>query len=169
MTFVQGYLDSLCGLYSIVNAYKIINDATDKESASLFNEIIEYLNEKGTLKDIIIEGTDDRVITRIMADVVGYRIPWKMRLAKKEFKSLAHWWKFSRNFMEQKPNRAIILSLDGKTEHLTVINRITDRTLFLTDSSGISTIRRSMCKMKGYSEKDKYIIFPNECWYLGKD
>ena len=46
LPFEQGGLDSLCGLYSIVNAERVVNNTSNDDSLVLFNDIIAYLNKK---------------------------------------------------------------------------------------------------------------------------
>ena len=38
---MQGEADSLCGIYSILNAYKTVYKTTDDENQNLFEEMIE--------------------------------------------------------------------------------------------------------------------------------
>ena len=47
LPYEQGGLDSLCGLYSIVNAERVINGSTYEESVALFNDIVAYLDNPG--------------------------------------------------------------------------------------------------------------------------
>ena len=42
--FQQGGLDSLCGLYSIVNAERFINRSSDFETQQLFDDLIYDLD-----------------------------------------------------------------------------------------------------------------------------
>lgn len=167
--FYQGYLDSLCGIYSIINADKIVNSPPLLESQNLFNSIIHFLDKKKILKDVILEGTDQSLMRLLMKNVAGSRFPVKIS-NRKNFKNLREWWSYSRNFLDEGENRTIIISLGGKLYHLSVIERITDRTIFLKDSDkGWKTLKKSMCRLAGYSETDKYIIYPSQCWYLGKE
>ena len=71
--------------------------------------------------------------------------------------------------MEEQPNRAVILSIGGLHDHLTVIQKMTDRMMVLFDSDGLKTIRKSSCKIQGYAKPDKYVIYYSQCWYLGKE
>ena len=41
--FQQGGLDSLCGLYSIINAERFINRSSDWETQQLFDDLIHFL------------------------------------------------------------------------------------------------------------------------------
>ncbi len=169
-SFIQGYLDSLCGVYGIVNAEKIVNNTNSEESQLLFNLIISYLSKKRILKDIVINGINHKIMSNIMRDVVGNRIPFSY--TNKRFHNLSSWWSYSTEYLKQEKYRAIILSIGGKENHITVITGITKKRLILFDSGaygGINSIRRSSCKLVGtYGKSDKYIIYPSQCWYLGR-
>jgi hypothetical protein len=54
--YLQGALDSLCAVYGVVNAAKIINDLTEEDSRDLFNKILLYLEEKDILGNALING-----------------------------------------------------------------------------------------------------------------
>ena len=43
--YEQGALDSLCGIYSIVNAMRVIRGLNNEESQELFKQIIGYLED----------------------------------------------------------------------------------------------------------------------------
>jgi len=167
---VQGWLDSLCGIYSIVNAESVVNDTSFDNSQYIFNDIILYLSKKKMLKSIILNGIDHKWMSKIIYDVVYDRFSI-VQTNKKNFSTVSMWWKDAHEFLLSDEKRAIILSLDGREEHYTVIKQMSSKSLFLFDSGsygGIKTIRRSSCKLKGYTKDDKYIIFPYQCWYLGE-
>lgn len=167
--FQQGYFDSLCGIYSIINADKIVNNSTETESHELFYLLIDSLDYRGKLRDVIIEGSDHSIMKLLLNQIVNYRFPLRIT-NKRGIIKLNDWWQYSRQFLEDGKNRAIILSIGGKEQHLTVVERMTDRVLYLKDSSiGWKTIKKSTCRMIGYTETDKYIIYPSQCWYLGKE
>jgi len=42
----QGALDGLCGVYSIINAVRIVNGIDDEDSEDLFQAIISYLDRE---------------------------------------------------------------------------------------------------------------------------
>jgi hypothetical protein len=165
----QGYLDSLCGIYSIVNADRIVNKPSFNDSQVLFNRIIDYLHDEGILRSVIIEGVNQALMKNIIREVADDKFPLQIT-NKRGIIKLNDWWKFSREFLEEKGNRAIILSMGGKFNHLTTVYRMTQRRLFCMDSTdGESTINKSFCRIVGYTETDKYIIYPSQCWYVGKE
>ncbi len=171
-TYYQGYMDGLCGIYSILNADKLVNGTSDQESQVLFNQIVEHLDYQGILKDVILEGSDHKTLRKVInsLETIDSKVFPLCSTNKRGIIKLKDWWEYSRGFLEEGKNRTIILSLGGKVLHLTVIERMTDRTIYLKDSSWEwRTIKRSSCKIMGYPNTDKYIIYPAQCWYLGKE
>lgn len=169
--FRQGFLDSLCGVYGIVNAEKIINKSNDERSQLIFNAIIEYLHKKRKLKEVIIEGINHKIISSIMFDVIGDMIPFS--LTNKRFHTMKEWWSFSKEFLLEKENRSILLSIGGREDHITVVKGMTDRSMQLFDSGAngdIRSIRKLSCKLSGtYYGEDRYVVWPSQCWYLGRE
>src|SRR5690349_834090 len=96
-SFKQGYLDSLCGIDSIVNAYKIVNKSSFDECQALFNDIIMYLSRKRVLKNFIIGGVKHTDMVNIMRDVVGERIPVQIT-TRRGLDTLDLWWDYSKSF-----------------------------------------------------------------------
>lgn len=166
--FKQGYLDSLCGIYSIVNADKLINKSSENESQILFNRIVDYLHDIGILRDILIEGVDQKTMKEIIFNVALDRFPLH-KTNKRGIISIREWWNYSQSFVDGHDTRAIILSLGGRISHLTTIYRMTNRRIFLFDSGISSILNRADCKMNNYTDSDKYKIYPAQCWYLGKE
>lgn len=163
--FNQGYLDSLCGIYSIINADKIVNRSKDEESQELFNEIISYLHRKRKLKDTIIEGIAHRQMTSILKDVVKDRFAWG--ITGNGFTKITDWWNYYSLTLSDS-SMAIIISFGGRENHLSVIKSMNDKTMTLFDSAEIKRIRKSSCRLAGqYKKDDKYIIYPAQsfiCW-----
>ena len=54
--FQQGGLDSLCGLYSIINAERFINHSSDWETQQLFDDLIHFLARRKLLSKLLIGG-----------------------------------------------------------------------------------------------------------------
>lgn len=167
--FLQGWLDCLCGVYSVVNAHRFLFNASEEQSQELYNNIIRYLSKKRMLKETIIEGMTHTWMGKILYDVVGDTIPIKIGNIKNVL-TLAEWWQIATEHMTSGEKRVIILSIDGRSEHYTVVSGINEKALSLFDSSVLSPtkfIRKSACKLKGYKKDDKYVIFPSQCWFLG--
>ena len=164
--FEQGSLDSICGVYALVNAEKIVNGSTDKQSQELFNEIITYLSKKHILRETLIEGIGHRRFSNIVEKILGERIPIRITNVK-GIERLGDFWKMGVNWLS-KPNRAIIISMGGREDHYTTAWAMSDRAIQVADSGGIKVIRRSACRLRGYTGTDRYVLFPSQCIFLGK-
>jgi len=161
----QGFFDGLCGVYSVCNAYKITNNVSDSERQVLFNEIIDYLSRKRLLKHAIKDGLYVSQLKNVIDDVVRgkfieviYKYNWKDY-------SLDAFWMFSQRYLSESKT-AMILSIGGRENHFTVVEKMTDKTMFLVDSSGLKRINKSNLRFHGYMKEDKYIAYPNQCFYL---
>ena len=67
--YEQGGLDGLCGVYSIINAARIVNGFNDEVCQEIFFEIIQYLDSKTSLSKLVIHGLDINLIGQVMNNV----------------------------------------------------------------------------------------------------
>ncbi len=165
--FQQGGLDSLCGLYSIVNAERFINHSSDQDVQQLFNDIIHYLSRKRLLAKLLIGGVIHKQMLQILDDVVGERItnkdiPWRGVPTP----ALDTFWKSMRDFLDGTPGRAVILGLNGFHDHWTVIETITDRSILLYDSALIKRLPRSRCTTLIRKGRRKHLLLPAQTYFL---
>ncbi len=169
--FQQGGLDSLCGLYSIVNAERIINRSSDYETQVLFNDLIYYLSRRRLLSKFLIGGIIHREMLVILNKVVGKRriqavdIPWR----GVPNPDLTTFWKSMQYFLDGTPRRAIVLGLQGYHDHWTVIERITNRSIFLYDSALIKRLPRSQCTTVYATWKRKHVLLPAQTYFLSNE
>lgn len=170
LPFQQGGLDSLCGLYSIVNAERVINRSSDESAQQLFDDIIHYLSRKRLLARLLIGGVIHKQMIMVLNDVVGDRIPnvhvpWR----GVPNPDLDAFWKSMRDFLDGTPGRAVILGLQGFHDHWTVIESITDRSIFLYDSSLIKRLPRSRCTTVYATWKRKHLLLPAQTYFLSNE
>ena len=79
--YLQGALDSLCAVYAVVNAAKIISETTEEEDYKLFNDILGYLQEKDLLAKSLSEGITLGLLVYLMAEHqvrILFGIMWMM-------------------------------------------------------------------------------------------
>ena len=167
--FQQGGLDSLCGLYSIVNAERVINRSSDKEAQFLFDNMIHYLSRKRLLPKLLTNGVIHTHMLDIMDEVLGRKVinkevPWRGMPTP----DLDRFWRSMQGFLDGDPGRAIILWLQGIHDHWTVIESITNRSIFLYDSADIKRLPRSTCTTSSFSvtEKRKNLLLPAQTYFL---
>ena len=169
--YQQGGLDSLCGLYSIINAERIINHSTDDETQQLFNDLIHYLSRRGLLTKFLIGGIIHTEMLVILNKVVGKKrisnvhIPWRGM----QNPDLTAFWKSMQNFLDGTPGRAIILGLQGYHDHWTVIESITNRSILLYDSSLIKRLARSQCTTVYATWRRKHLLLPAQTYFLSNE
>lgn len=169
--YQQGGLDSLCGLYSIINAERIINRSSDEETQQLFDELIHYLSRRGLLTKFLIGGIIHTEMLVILNKVVGKKristveIPWR----GVPNPDLTTFWKSIQYFLDGTPGRAVILGLQGYHDHWTVIENITNRTIILYDSSLIKRLTRSQCTTVYATWKRKHLLLPAQTYFLSNE
>ncbi len=168
--FQQGGLDSLCGLYSIVNAERFINHSSDESAQELFDSIIHYLSRRRLLAKLLIGGVIHRQMLLMLNDVVGDRIPnlwipWR----GVPNPDLDTFWRSLQTFLDGTPGRAVILGLDGYHDHWTVIETITDKSILLYDSALIKRLPRSSCSTRNANGRRKHLLLAAQTYYLSNN
>jgi hypothetical protein len=169
--FQQGGLDSLCGLYSIINAERFINHSSDGETQQLFNDLIHYLSRRGLLTKFLIGGIIHTEMLVILNKVVGKKrisnvsIPWRGVMNP----DLTKFWKSMQRFLDGTPGRSIILGLKGYHDHWTVIENITNRSIILYDSALIKRLPRSSCTTVYATWKRKHLLLPAQTYFLSNE
>ncbi|MBL8062475.1 MAG: hypothetical protein JNK32_05610 [Anaerolineales bacterium] len=169
--FQQGGLDSLCGLYSIINAERIINRSSDDETQQLFNDLIYYLSRRRLLSKFLIGGIIHKEMLVILDKVVGKKrianvqIPWRGVTNP----DLTTFWKSMQSFLDNTPGRSIILGLQGYHDHWTVIEKITNRSILLYDSALIKRLPRSSCTTVYATWKRKHLLLPAQTYFLSNE
>ncbi|RIK31369.1 MAG: hypothetical protein DCC56_04065 [Anaerolineae bacterium] len=171
LPFQQGGLDSLCGLYSIINAERIINRSSDEETQQLFDDLVYFLSRRRLLSKLLIEGIIHKQMLLILDKVVGKQrissveIPWR----GVPNPDLTTFWKSMQNFLDGTPGRAIILGLQGYHDHWTVIETITNRSILLYDSSKIKRLPRSRCTTVYATWTRKHLLLPAQTYFLSNE
>ncbi len=169
--FQQGGLDSLCGLYSIINAERFINHSSDEETQQLFDDLIHYLARRKLLSKFLIGGIIHSEMLVILKKVVGNKrisnaqIPWR----GVPNPDLTTFWKSMQFFLDGTPGRSIILGLQGYHDHWTVIEKITNRSILLYDSSLIKVLPRSRCTTVYATWKRKHLLLPAQTYFLSNE
>jgi hypothetical protein len=170
LPFYQGALDSLCGIYSIVNADRIINGTSKEGSKELFGEIIRYLSRKRWLSGILTEGMMLKHVSSILADVVGSRIPHQeMPFRGVATPDLEALWASLSVFLDGQSRRAVILATNGLYDHWTVISSVTENQINLFDSYRLRKLPRAYCTTSGAKGRRLHHLLPAQTFFLSVD
>jgi hypothetical protein len=165
--YEQGALDSLCGVYGIVNAARIVSRLGDEECKELFRRIIFFLNRRRMLDTILVEGLSQPAIGAIFRNVAGLRFHRRgMPFKHWPETPLDRFWSEMMTFLSQGPNRAILLSLGGVYDHWTVVETVTDKQIRLSDSYGLKTLNRHRCTTLRPTARRPYKLHPTQTYFL---
>jgi hypothetical protein len=165
--YEQGALDSLCGVYSIINATRKIVKINEQLSTQLFKELIDFLEEKCGINRIIIDGIGLHDISQVLNYIIKpkYQIEAKAPFWHYPDTTLETFWKEMNNFL--KPNTAILLWIGGKIyDHWSVVESISEKQIRLFDSCRIKQFNRNRCTTKQTSSKRMHQLFPTHTYFL---
>ncbi len=171
LPFQQGGLDSLCGLYSIINAERIVNRSNDAQAQQLFDDLIHFLSRRGLLSKFLTGGILHPQMLLILDKVVGKQriadvsVPWR----GVPNPDLTTFWKSMQAFLDGTPHRAIILGMEGYHEHWTVIEAITSRSILLYDSAKIKRLPRPRCTTVYTTNQRKHLLLPAQTYFLSNE
>lgn len=167
--FQQGGLDSLCGIYSLINAEKIINKTKAEDSQKLFWEIVHFLEENKQLASTLTVGTQLKKMKLVLNEVIGEKIPNKeLRFNGKPNPSLDTFWEEVVGFLSESQGRSVIFCLSGVYDHWTTIREIKDKQIMLFDSDGLGLLKRAFCTTDDQNKQRKHVIRPAQTLFLSR-
>lgn len=165
--FHQDSFSGLCGIYSILNAYKIVYNANEEKTQVLFNHIIEYFSSKRLLKSIILEGMAFKEVNMVMRDIVyGYMPHYKVSWMGYPNPSLSEFWKSIKNHLTQ-PNNCVILGVSGRQNHWSTGISATSKTISLVDAEW-KYLKRSHCSTTEINE-NIYALYPAQTFFISNE
>ena len=149
----QGDLDGLCGVYSVVNAVRILCPELDQEGAEwLFAHLMQSLDDLGVDLSIAVASGIGRVeLGRLIRAAIAYideeleirltvkRLPKALRLTT----NLGTLWQAFEASLS--PECVAIIGIAGIHSHWTIAALITPKQVRLYDSGRIAVLRRGLC------------------------
>jgi len=167
----QGRLDGLCGVYSLINALRLLCPRLDEDACErVFSALIRARARQAASPLAVISGGLSR---RELLRLIGL---WQ-RFAAKEFgitltvsrlkasePTLRGIWRGLSRVLDGKS--VAIIGLDGVERHWTVGYAATPRTLRVADSSGLRMIFRSQCTVARTSLR--YQLRPSGVLVVGR-
>jgi hypothetical protein len=166
--YMQGALDGLCAVYSIVNATRIIAGLGEEESRELFKEIILHLEKKQDLAKIFLSGIGLTTIGGILNDVVGDRIPQRaMPFKHHPDTSLDEFWNEMMRFLDENQRGAILIGLGGPLwDHWSIVEAISERQIRFFDSYKLRRLNRSRCSTIRATSARPHLLCPTHTYFL---
>jgi len=166
--YIQGALDGLCAIYSIVNAARIISDIGEEESKKLFKQILVYLENSENLSRVLTEGIGLNTVGSILRDVANGKMhdrnmPFKHRPET----SLDEFWSEMLAFLGGGSKRAILIGLGGRMwDHWSIVHAISDRQIYFFDSYKLKTLTRSRCTTIRPTAARPHLLCPTHTYFL---
>jgi len=166
--YIQGALDGLCAIYSIVNAARIISDINEEESRKLFSLILAYLEKTKDLTRVLTEGVDLNTIGSILREVVNHRIPYRsMPFKHRPETSLDEFWSEMLSFLDGGSKRVILIGVGGPAwDHWSIVHAISERQIHFFDSYRLKCLKRSRCTTTRSTSARPHILCPTHTYFL---
>jgi hypothetical protein len=166
--YIQGALDGLCAIYSIVNAARIISDIGEEESKSLFKQILIYLEDGEDLSRVLTEGIGLNTVGSILRDVANGKIHDRnMPFKHSPETSLDEFWAEMISFLDGGSKRAVLIGLGGRMwDHWSIVHAISDKQIYFFDSYKLKTLTRSRCTTVRPTAARPHLLCPTHTYFL---
>jgi hypothetical protein len=158
--YAQGDLDSMCGIYAIINAFRALcREITWEISTHLFQHLVSCLNRYAKQAPFpIIFGTGTSLMRKLLGEAQSYlkkRLKIELAIEPKgrelKSKSLEAAWRRLSALVDE--TTVLILPLSGRWDHWTVLYDINARKMRLVDSSHRRELTRSRCTLGGAKKR----------------
>ncbi|MDR7117397.1 hypothetical protein [Caulobacter sp. BE254] len=169
----QGALDSLCGVYAVINSTKAMADRrgvriSRTRCRDLFIELCVVLADGGRLADAITQGTGIRTFQQMVraahewtAENYGLRLK-SVRAFNTQPAGLADYWTRVQAHAETFEAGSVLLGMVGRYDHWSCIRSISERRISLVDSDGIQHLNRDRCTVAAPSGRRQLILCPTQ-------
>lgn len=162
--YFQGSLDSLCAVYGIVNAVRIIRNISEEEAQKLFDQIILYLEKNNQLITALTKGITLGTLGSILKDIstIERIMPFK----HSPNTTLDEFWSETMSFMSVE-NRAVLIAINGKAwDHWSVIHTITDHKIVFFDSRKLIRFNRNRCTTIKPTKTRPHLLCTTHAYFL---
>ena len=168
--YIQGELDGCCGMYSVINALRLVDrNLTGLDCARLLKKILLHLEKRKKASSIISDGISGSDIRFVLKEIIvpNYAVTWALPFKKNAPVSLDQYWDEVKTFMNEEPHRAAIVSITcTEWRHWSVIRTITERRVTFFDSWTLSRANRSRLVV-GETDNAKFMSFsPQNTFFI---
>ena len=143
--FQQGDLDSLCGVYALLNAYRLLVPRISKATFHrLFTESVVWLNGQGVLLDAVTDGLEAEHLLGMIQHTFRPVFPFievERLWAKKEQAEPELLNLLVKKYVAS-PNSTVLVCFENQAYgHWTVFQKADEKRVYLYDSIGRSFVR----------------------------
>lgn len=171
--YSQGNLDSLCGLYSVINSTKlIIKNITKTDSMILICKCMTALEEikNKPLSSIFLHGISVHDISCIIKNVIEPHYPIKRHkpFHHKPDISINAYWEAMEIFLNDETSAAIICIEKKTWSHWSVAKSVCSNRIYLSDSDSLKYINKSHCSTQEITQETPVKIYPALTFFLSR-
>ena len=163
----QGGLDSLCGVYAIINAARLVlapeERLTRDDALTLFATLTEELARRGDLHNAVTDGISAQLEWQLVKHAVRHlredhqiALDIQRPFSSRKAMSLASMVKEIAG--ANRDGAAVIIEVREWKCRWTVVRGVTDKSLLLLDSAGVKTMRLATCQVGGRAEEGKLVL-----------
>lgn len=176
----QGQLDSLCGVYAVINSTKALADRnavrlSRNECQALFILLCGVLADDGRLAVALTQGTWIRTFQKMTraahqwaSERHGLRLTG-MRAFNTQPAGLGDYWSRIQAHAQHYGAGSVLLGMAGRHEHWSCIRSMSDRVISLVDSAGIQRLHRERCTIGAASGRRQHILWPTQTLLITDD
>ena len=162
----QGSLDGLCGLYAAINAVRLAlypdRRLTRPELAQLFGSGLETLRQARALHTVILDGMPYPLWRKVSAAVLeqastitGYRLELVLVPLRRDDETFALLRQLRWNLKRGHP---VLLLVEGRLHHWTVVYRVSRARITLFDSSNHAWLSVRLATLDAAPSNERYHI-----------
>lgn len=176
--FRQGQLDGLCGIYSIINAVRLVLGQKGKTLSSddwqsLFAALLYATDDSVGAASVASCGIDTKPFRKVLKSAVRHlreehdiRIATRSLLPRHQRPNFPEFLGILRDTVAE-PHQAVIVTVDGFLSHWTVVRAVTETSLLLFDSGGFDRITIANCRMTYEAKRrSREYLFPSRAAFL---
>ena len=157
--FQQGALDSLCGLYAVINALRLAHRPFGpfgrERARALFTELVELSEARWGMANVIVDGYDDDQFRTLLANGLKLARELTGRHYCQSFKAVGGFDDKRRNWLRSlerltaHPATAVIVGIWGRMDHWSVLAGVSERSLLFYDSDALKYLPLVRCSLTG--------------------
>jgi hypothetical protein len=157
--FQQGTLDSLCGLYAVINALRLAHRPFGpfgrERARALFAELVELTEARWGMANVIVDGYDDEQFRTLLTNGLKLARELTGRHYCQSFKAMGGFDDKRRNWLRSlerltaHPATAVIVGIWGRMDHWSVLAGVSEQSLLFYDSDALKYLPLLRCSLTG--------------------
>lgn len=163
----QGSIDALCGIYSLINATRLVIYPS-RCKPRLLSRCVAALSRKKGSADFINQGTDITDLAFLLKEIFRkeYSIHTSKPFHKRSKVPLEIFWNTIDEFLHA-PHRAVVILIHTYHRgHWSVVSEATANKLVLFDSNRTRNLNRKYCTTSDITATRTRLLFPTMSYFI---